>query len=132
MGPSLAPYGVNLKEFCDRFNKESVAITKGPHWDGDDDSLLRVGVRVTKDKRFEMDIRDVTVVSLLKKLCQIKKGGADAKVIIKEVPMSDIMTIVKRKLRNSNAYDVESFARSVVGTAKSMGIKVVNDEVCGG
>ena len=125
LGPALGQYGVNLKDCADWINKASLALTKLPTWVEEEDSLVRVQVYITRDKRFDVVVHDVSVVDLLKKTCQIKKGASDVKETIKTITIAQVMAIAKRKLKDSNAYEVERFSRSVIGTARSMGIKVL-------
>lgn len=126
VGPSLGQYSVNLKEFCDRVNKATTAMTQEPFWEGGDDVIVRVAVGVKKDKTFDISVKKEPVVAMIKRAANIKQGASDVKETIASISRADISRIAQRKLADSNAYDVSSYERSVEGTAKSMGIRVVD------
>ena len=122
VGPALGQHGVNIMEFCKAFNART-----------QDQAGLMIPVVITvySDKSFTFITKTPPASILLKKAAGLKldkKPGGGAKNPGKEkdgkVTMAQVRDIAKTKLKDMNAYDVEAAARSVAGTARSMGIDV--------
>lgn len=123
VGPALGQHGVNIMGFCKEFNART-----------QDQAGLMIPVVITvySDKSFTFITKTPPASILLKKAAGLKldkKPGGGAKNPGKEkvgkVTMAQVRDIAKTKLKDTNAYDVEAAARSVAGTARSMGIDVV-------
>jgi large subunit ribosomal protein L11 len=122
VGPALGQHGVNIMGFCKEFNART-----------QDQAGLMIPVVITvfSDKSFTFITKTPPASILLKKAAGLKldkKPGAGAKNPGKDkvgkVTMAQVRDIAKTKLKDMNAYDVEAAARSVAGTARSMGIEV--------
>lgn len=122
VGPALGQHGVNIMGFCKEFNART-----------QDQAGLTIPVVITvySDKSFTFVTKTPPASVLLKKAAGLKlekKPGAGAKNPGKEkvgkVTMAQVRDIAKVKLKDLNCYDVEAGARSVAGTARSMGIDV--------
>ena len=116
VGTSLGRFGVNLGQFVQQFNDR----TK-------EDQGLRVPVvvRVYNDRSFEMETKSPAAVDLLKQAAGIAKGaGTPPREKVGEVTSAQIEQIVRRKMNDLNARDMEHARRIIEGTARSMGLVV--------
>ena len=123
VGPALGQHGVNIMGFCKEFNART-ADQAG--------MTIPVVITVFSDKSFTFITKTPPASVLLKKAAGLKlekKPGAGAKNPGKEhvgkVTMAQVKEIAKVKLKDLNCYDVDAGARSVAGTARSMGIDVI-------
>ncbi|PLV59181.1 50S ribosomal protein L11 [Thermotoga sp. KOL6] len=118
VGPALGQHGVNIMEFCKRFNAET-ADKVG--------MILPVVITVYEDKSFTFIIKTPPASFLLKKAAGIEKGSSEAKrKIVGKVTRKQIEEIARIKMPDLNANDLEAAVRIIEGTAKSMGIEVVD------
>jgi large subunit ribosomal protein L11 len=121
VGTVLGPAGVNLQEFCTRFNDASKDKM------GD---ILPLEINVYDDRSFDFVIKTPPAAFLLKKYAKLKSGSAKgANQIVATLTEKEIREIAEIKLVDLNAYDVEAAMRIIEGTARNMGIAVkgVND-----
>jgi large subunit ribosomal protein L11 len=117
VGPALGQHGVNIMGFCKEFN----AVTKG-----DAGLVIPVVITVYQDKSFTFITKSPPASVLLKKAAGITAGSATPnKDKVGKVNRKQIMEIVKMKSKDLNASSDESAFRIVSGTARSMGIEVV-------
>jgi len=122
VGPALGAHGVNIMQFCKEFN----AKTAGG------DMIIPVVITVYSDRSFTFIMKTPPVSVLLKKAAGLstnKKPGSGSKEPNKnkvgKVTMAQVRELAKQKLSDMNTADVESAIRTVKGTARSMGIDVV-------
>ena len=116
VGTVLGPAGVNLMDFCNKYNE----ATKDKMGD-----IIPVEITVYEDKSFTFVLKTPPVSDLLKKAANITKGSTKGKKeIIGKVSKEDIKKIAEIKLEDLNAYDIESAMKSVEGSALNMGIEV--------
>ena len=116
VGTVLGPAGVNLMDFCNKYNE----ATKDKIGD-----IVPVEITVYEDKSFTFVLKTPPVSDLLKKAANITKGSTKGKKeIIGKVSKEDIKRIAEIKLEDLNAYDIESAMKSVEGSALNMGIEV--------
>lgn len=116
VGTVLGPAGVNLMDFCNKYNE----ATKDKMGD-----IIPVEITVYEDKSFTFILKTPPVSDLLKKAANIIKGSTKGKKeIIGKVSKEDIKKIAEIKLEDLNAYDIESAMKSVEGSALNMGIEV--------
>lgn len=117
IGPSLAQHGINISEFCQRFNAET---EKQKGW------VIPVEIKVYEDRSYEFTLKQPPVSELLKKTIGIEKGsGEPNKVKVGKVTKAQIKEIAQRKMEDLNADDIEGAMKIVEGTAKSMGIEII-------
>ena len=116
VGTVLGPAGVNLMDFCNKYNE----ATKDKMGD-----IIPVEITVYEDKSFTFILKTPPVSDLLKKAANITKGSTKGKKeIIGKVSKEDIKKIAEIKLEDLNAYDIESAMKSVEGSALNRGIEV--------
>ena len=116
VGTVLGPAGVNLMDFCNKYNE----ATKDKMGD-----IIPVEITVYEDKSFTFILKTPPVSDLLKKAANITKGSTKGKKeIIGKVSKEDVKRIAEIKLEDLNAYDIESAMKSVEGSALNMGIEV--------
>ncbi len=117
-GPKLAGAGVVMPKFCTEFNAKT-ADRKG--------EIVPVIITAYEDKTFSMEIKTSPVTGLLLKAAGISKGSANAKTtIVGQVTKEQIKKIAEYKMPDLNANDLEAACRIIEGSAKNMGIKVVD------
>lgn len=122
VGTVLGPAGINLQEFCTKFNDE----TKDKNGD-----IIPVEISLYEDRSFDFVLKTAPAAFLIKKAAKIQKGSTKgANEIVATITEADIRNIAETKLPDLNAYDVESAMKQIEGTARNMGIAVkgVNDQ----
>ncbi|AEH50941.1 50S ribosomal protein L11 [Pseudothermotoga thermarum] len=118
VGPALGQRGVNIMEFCKRFNAET-ADKAG--------MILPVIVTVYEDRSFTFVVKTPPASFLLKKAAGIEKGSGETKrKTVGKVTRKQIEEIAKIKMPDLTANDLEAAMRIIEGTAKSMGIEIVD------
>ena len=119
VGPALGQAQVNIMEFCKQFNER----TKDPAMAG---LTIPVVITVYADRTFSFITKTPPAPVLLLKAAGIAKGsGTPNKEKLGKVTEKQILEIAKQKMPDMNASTVESAAKSIRGTARSMGIEVV-------
>lgn len=126
IGPALGQHGVNIGQFVTQFN----AATK--QFDG---MIIPVELTVYKDKTFEFILKSPPAAVLLVKAAKpldasqniVEKGsGVPNRNKVGRVTKADVRKIAETKLKDLNCFDVDAGMRIVAGTARSMGIEVVD------
>jgi len=116
IGPALGQHGLNISEFCQKFNE----ATKNKIG-----NIIPVEITVFEDRTFEFKLKSPPVASLLKKMAGVEKGSGEAsRKRIGKVTREQIKEIAKIKLEDLNTNDIEKAKRIIEGTAKSMGIVI--------
>ena len=116
VGTVLGPAGINLQEFCTRFND----ATKDKMGD-----VVPVEISLFDDRTFDFVLKTPPAAFLIKKYAKIQKGGAKgANEIAAIITQDDLRKIAEIKLPDLNAYDIESAMKIVEGTARNMGVAV--------
>ena len=116
IGPALGQHGLNIQEFCTRFND----ATKDKSGD-----VVPVEITVFEDRTYDFKLKTPPASSLLKKAAGLDKGsGEPNKSKVGKVTKEQIKQIAEKKIEDLNAYDTDQAEKIVEGTAKSMGIEV--------
>ena len=117
IGPALGQHGVNIAEFCKAFN----ARTQDQMG-----TVIPVVITVYADRSFTFITKTPPASVLLKQAAKVAKGsGEPNREKVGEVTKKQVEEIAKLKFEDLNAYDLENASRIIEGTAKSMGITVI-------
>jgi large subunit ribosomal protein L11 len=117
VGPALGPHGVNIMEFCKAFNAQTQAMG---------DTVIPVVLSVYADRSFTFITKTPPASELIKKAAGIVKGsGTPNKDKVGKITSAQVAEIAKMKLPDLNAYSLEMAISIIKGTAKSMGIDVI-------
>ncbi len=118
VGPALGQHGVNIMEFCKAFNAKTQKMGE---------TIIPVIITVYTDRSFTFITKTPPAAELLKKAAGIIKGsGTPNKDKVGKVTRAQIKEIAQTKLPDLNAASVESAMRMIEGSAKSMGLEVVD------
>ena len=117
VGPALGQHGVNIGEFVRRFNdrtKDAQGMT------------IPVVITIYRDRSFDFITKSPPAAVLLKKAAGVAKGsGTPNKEKVAKVTRAQVREIAKEKAKDLNASDLDAAERIVAGTARSMGIEIV-------
>lgn len=116
VGPALGQHGLNIQDFCVKFNE----VSKDRMGE-----VVPVEITVYEDRTFDFVMKTPPASELLKKAAKTEKGAANSlKETVGRVTKEQIREIAGIKMEDLNANDIEAAMKIVEGTAKSMGIKV--------
>ena len=116
VGTVLGPAGINLQEFCTKYND----ATKDKMGD-----ILPVEISVYEDRSFDFVIKTPPAAFLLKKYAKVKSGSTKGKnQVVGSITKAQLKEIAETKLPDLNAYTVEEAMKIVEGTALNMGIEI--------
>jgi len=116
VGPALGQHGLNIQEFCTKFN-EATKDKIG--------QVIPAEITVYEDRSFDFVLKTPPAADLLKKMAKVEKGAADPlKQKVGTVTKAQVREIAELKMPDLNANDVEQAMKIIEGTARSMGIKV--------
>ncbi len=116
VGTVLGPAGINLQEFCTKYND----ATRDKMGD-----ILPVEISIYDDRSFDFIIKTPPTSFLIKKVAKINKGSAKGKnEIVATLTDAQVTEIAEIKLPDLNCYDIEAAKKIVIGTAKDMGVAV--------
>ena len=117
VGPALGQHGVNIMEFCKKFNEE----TKGK-----EGLVLPAVITVYEDRSFTFIVKSPPVSVLIKQACGIAKAsGNTPREKAGQISKDKVQDIAKQKLQDLNSHDLAAAVKMIEGTARSMGIDVV-------
>ena len=114
VGTVLGPAGINLQEFCTKFND----ATRDKMGD-----ILPVEITIYDDRTFDMVLKTPPAAFLLKKIAKVQKGAAKGETVA-TITKDQLKEIAETKLPDLNAYDVEAAMKIIEGTARNMGIQI--------
>jgi large subunit ribosomal protein L11 len=117
VGSSLGQHQVNIMEFCKLFNAKT-ATRKG--------ETVPVKITIYKDKTFDVVFKTPPASELIKKKAKVAKGASRPQEIIGRITWQDVEEIAKIKMPDLNAHQLEQAKKIIAGTARSMGIEVVD------
>jgi large subunit ribosomal protein L11 len=118
VGPALGQHGVNIGQFVMQFNERTKEM-KG--------TTIPVVVTIYSDRSFEFITKSPPAAVLLKQAAQVAKGAANPKLDkVGKVTKAQLLDIAKVKFNDMNSSSLEMAARVIAGTARSMGIEVID------
>jgi large subunit ribosomal protein L11 len=118
VGPALGQYGVNMMDFCKLFNAKTQKQTG---------LIIPVVISIHADKSFSFITKSPPASVLLKKAAKVEKGsGEPNRTKVGQVTKAQVKEIAEMKMKDLNASSMDSAMRQVEGTARSMGIQVVD------
>lgn len=116
IGPALGQHGLNIGEFCSKFN-EATKDQIG--------SIIPVEITIYEDRSYEFKLKTPPVSDLLKKAIGIEKGsGEPNRLKVGKITKEQIREIALKKMPDLNTTDLEAAMRMVEGTARNMGIEI--------
>ena len=116
VGTVLGPAGINLQEFCTKFND----ATRDKMGD-----ILPVEISLYEDRSYDFKLKTPPAAFLLKKYAKIQKGATKGNTeIVATISRDSLREIAETKMADLNAYDVDAAMKIIEGTAVNMGIKV--------
>jgi len=119
IGPALGQRGVNIGQFVSQFNERTKELNG---------TIVPVVITVYKDKSFTFEVKSPPAAVLLKQTAEIAKGsGAANKETVGKVTAEQVRGIAKRKFKDLNAYDLAQAEKIIAGTARSMGIEIIEE-----
>jgi large subunit ribosomal protein L11 len=117
VGPALGPHGVNIMEFCKAFNAQTAPMG---------DTIIPVVLTIYKDRTFTFITKTPPASELIKKAAGVIKGSSTPnKDKVGKLTTAQIKEIAQTKLPDLNAYSLDAAMRIIAGTARSMGVEIV-------
>jgi len=118
IGPALGQHGVNIGQFVSQFNERTKQLNG---------TIVPVVITVYKDKSFTFEVKSPPAAVLLKQVAEIAKGsGIPNKEKVGKVTAEQVRQIAETKFKDLNAYDLDQAEKIIRGTARSMGIEVID------
>jgi len=118
IGPALGQHGVNIGQFVQQFNAATSDLNG---------MLVTVVINVYSDRSFDYQVKSPPASVLLKEAAKLAKGsGVPNKEKVGTITMEQLRAVAERQLPDLNAYTIEAAERIVAGTARSMGIDIVD------
>lgn len=118
VGPALGQYGVNIMGFCKEYNAKTANQTG---------YIVPVEITVYADRSFSFELKSPPASDLLKKAANIAKGsGEPNQKKVAKIQRAKLLEIAEAKKDDLNAADMDAAIRMIEGTARSMGIEVVD------
>jgi large subunit ribosomal protein L11 len=117
IGPALAPHGVNIMAFCKDYNART-SNRMG--------EIIPADITIFVDGSFKFELKSPPAAIMIKKAAGVEKGAAHPKVDkVGQITKAQLKEIAEVKFKDMNANDIEAAIRQLEGTARNMGIKVV-------
>ncbi len=117
IGPALGQHGLNIAEFCSKFNAATTKMA------GD---IVPAEITVFEDRTYTFILKTPPAADLLKKAAGIEKGsGKPLQEKVGKVTRAQVREIAEKKMPDLNAHDIDAAMRIIEGTARQMGLEVV-------
>jgi large subunit ribosomal protein L11 len=118
IGPALGQRGLNIMEFCKQFNAKSKDMEQG--------APVPVKITVFSDRTFAFEMRTPPASYLLRKAAKIQGGSKEpGRTSVGTVTKAQVLEVAQQKMKDLNTDNLEQAAKTVAGTARSMGLQVV-------
>jgi large subunit ribosomal protein L11 len=117
VGPALGGYGINIMGFCKEYNEKTAAQAG---------SIIPVEITVYADRSFTFILKTPPAADLLRKAAGVERGsGTPARTTAGKITRKQLRDIAELKMKDLNAVTVEGAEKTIAGTARSMGIQIV-------
>lgn len=117
IGPSLAPHGINLMAFCKEYNARTAQMVG---------NVIPAEITVFSDNSFTFVLRTPPTAQLIRKAAGVDKGsGVPNRNKVGKITVAQAREIAEQKMRDLNSVDIEGAMQQVRGTARSMGVEIV-------
>lgn len=117
VGPALGQHGVNIMGFCKEYNAKTTNQVG---------YIVPVEITIYEDRSFTFELKSPPASDLLKKAANLEKGSGDPmKKKIGKIPRAKLLEIAELKKADLNAADLDAAVRMIEGTARSMGLEVI-------
>jgi large subunit ribosomal protein L11 len=118
VGPALGQHGVNIMAFCKEYNARTASQVG---------TIIPVEITVYQDQSFTFITKTPPATDLLKKAAGVEQGSSEpGRVVVGQVTRQQVREIAELKMKDLNALDIEGAERMIEGSARSLGIKVVD------
>jgi len=118
VGPALAQHGINLMQFCKEYNARTASMAG---------NIIPAEVTIYQDGSFTFVLKTPPTPDLLRKAAGIEKGSSEPnRNKVGRITRAQLREIAQLKMRDLNAVDLEGAMRQIEGTARSMGIEIVD------
>jgi len=120
VGPALGERKVNIMDFCKKFNDATKELEQG--------MVIPVAISVYPDKSFDFILKQPPASALLKKAAGVGKGSGESNLKkAGKITRDQLRKVAETKMPDLNAYDVEAAMRIIEGTARNMGIELIDN-----
>ena len=117
IGPSLAPHGINLMMFCKEYNARTAQMAG---------NIIPATITVFSDNSFTFVLGTPPTAQLIRKAAGVEKGsGVPNRTKVGKITKAKVKEIAELKMKDLNAIDMEGAMKQVMGTARSMGVDIV-------
>ena len=118
VGPALGQHGVNIMAFCKEYNARTASQVG---------TIIPVEITVYQDQSFTFVTKTPPATDLLKKAAGVEKGSSDpGRVSAGRITRQQVREIAELKMKDLNALDIEGAERTIEGSARSLGIEIVD------
>ncbi|MCR4611029.1 MAG: 50S ribosomal protein L11 [Lachnospiraceae bacterium] len=118
VGPALGQHGVNIVEFTKQFNAKTADMG---------DTIVPVEITVYEDRSFSFITKTPPAAIMIKKACKIQSGSGEPNVKkVAKITRAQLQEIAEVKMKDLNAANMDSAISMIAGTARSMGVEVVD------
>lgn len=119
IGPALGQNGVNIGQFVSQFNERTKELNG---------TIVPVVITVYRDKSFTFEVKSPPAAVLLKQAAELAKGsGVPNKEKVGKITSEQLRKIAETKFEDLNAHDLEGAEKIIAGTARSMGIEIIDN-----
>ena len=117
IGPSLAPHGINLMMFCKEYNARTAQMVG---------NIIPASITVFTDNSFTFVLGTPPTTQLVAKAAKVEKGsGVPNRNKVGKITKAQVKEIAELKMKDLNAIDLDGAMKQVMGTARSMGVDVI-------
>lgn len=118
VGPALGQHGVNIMAFCKEYNARTASQVG---------TIIPVEITIYRDQSFTFITKTPPATDLLKKAAGVEQGSSEpGRVVVGQVTRQQVREIAELKMKDLNALDIEGAERMIEGSARSLGIEVVD------